>query len=114
MTIDDDDLILYYGEKVTPSDTVIFISLSGETACLVKAADLVKNNRAKIIVLTSNDTSPLYYTADFGLLSYKSPIKKLSTTLETASRFSLEMNARILSDSYIVYSELRSIKRLTH
>lgn len=109
--IDDDDLIVHFSKLMTSDDVAIFISQSGTTKCLLNAAEIASELDVQTVLLTCNSNSKLSKLAKHSLVSYKSPLKTLSTPIESASRFSLEMIARILIDSYIIYKDQKSIKR---
>ncbi|EKF51328.1 MurR/RpiR family transcriptional regulator [Lactococcus garvieae] len=109
--IDDDDLLLYFSKQSTSRDVILVISQSGETPSLVNAVRLAKSKGSKILLLSSGLGSTLEQISDLTMLSHESPLKKLEIeSVDTASRMSLQMNARILSDSYVVYRNMGKIK----
>ena len=108
--LQDDDLIIHFSQLTTPDDCIIIISQSGQTRCLIEAAKNAKKNETKIITLTASKASELPQLSDILLLSYKSPLKKILLPIESSSRFSIEMTARILSDSYIISTQGKSLK----
>lgn len=111
INIQDDDLIVHYSTQLKKDECAIYLSQSGETKCIIQGASNAFENNASIISITTNRSSRLSNFSDVTLLSYKSPLKKIMSPIESASRFSLEMTARILTDSYIIYCQGKSIKK---
>lgn len=109
--IDDDDLLLHFSKQSTSKDVILVISQSGETPSLVHAVNVAKIHGSKVLLLSSGLGSTLDRISDLSMLSHESSLKKLEIeSVDTASRMSLQMNARILSDSYVVYRNMGQIK----
>ena len=109
--IDDDDLLLHFSKQSTNKDVILIISQSGETPSLINAANLAKSKGTKLLLLSSGLGSSLDKLSDLSMISHESSLKKLEiASVDTASRMSLQMNARILSDSYVVYRNMGKIK----
>ncbi|GAF11637.1 LOW QUALITY PROTEIN: sialic acid utilization regulator, RpiR family [Bacillus sp. JCM 19046] len=66
----DSHTMLMNASLLGPADLVIAISNSGHTQDIIDAAALAKENKAKIMLLTNHESTPLSKLADFLLLSY--------------------------------------------
>jgi 6-phospho-3-hexuloisomerase len=91
----------FIGETITPilsdRDLIILISNQGTTKSTLLVAQISKNIKAKIIVLTSNDNAPLLKFAD---LSFILKIKKDHSNLAPLGTM-FEMSTLLFFDSLI-------------
>ncbi|KQL58743.1 MULTISPECIES: MurR/RpiR family transcriptional regulator [Bacillaceae] len=66
----DSHTMLMNASLLSSKDLVIAISNSGHTQDIIDAAALAKENKAKILLLTNHESTPLSKLADYLLLSY--------------------------------------------
>lgn len=97
----DPNIIKTMSTRLNKSDTVIFVSLNGETEELVIAAKNCYEKEITTILITANSDSTLADLAELSLIGFKSEIS-FFPDYEVRSRLPLSVIARILLDSYAI------------
>lgn len=97
----DPNIIKTISERLNKTDTVIFISLNGETEELVIAANNCYKKEISTILITANKDSRLVNLCELTLVGFKSEIS-FFPDYEVRSRLPLSVIARILLDSYAI------------
>lgn len=98
---DDPNIIQTLATDIRPGNLVIIISLNGETPELVEAARRISQNRAPILLITTNSTSSIGKYASLILCGFKSETTYLPA-YEVHSRLPLQVITRVLLDSYVI------------
>lgn len=97
----DPNIIKIMSQHLTKNDTVIFVSLNGETPELVDAARNCYKNEIGTISVTTNKESTLASLSELVLVGFKSEVS-FFPDYEVRSRLPLSVIARILLDSYVI------------
>ncbi|MGG5318706.1 MurR/RpiR family transcriptional regulator [Enterococcus sp. AZ072] len=97
----DPNIIKTMSTRLSKSDTVIFVSLNGETEELVVAAKNCYKEEITTILITANNDSRLTDLCELSLIGFKSEIS-FFPDYEVRSRLPLSVIARILLDSYAI------------
>ncbi|MBC1981526.1 MurR/RpiR family transcriptional regulator [Listeria welshimeri] len=97
----DPNIIKIMSQHLKKTDTVIFVSLNGETEELIDAAKNCYNKEIGTITITTNKESPLSMLSELVLVGFKSEIS-FFPDYEVRSRLPLSVIARILLDSYVI------------
>lgn len=97
----DPNIIKIMSQHLKRTDTVIFVSLNGETEELVDAAHNCYKKEIGTIVITTNRESTLANLCELVLLGFKSEIS-FFPDYEVRSRLPISVIARILLDSYVI------------
>ena len=98
---DDPNIIQTLATDIRPGNLVIIISLNGETPELVEAARRISQNRAPILLITTNGTSSIGKYASLILCGFKSETTYFPA-YEVHSRLPLQVITRVLLDSYVI------------
>ncbi|MHC5246939.1 MurR/RpiR family transcriptional regulator [Enterococcus sp. HY326] len=97
----DPEIIKNISKKIHHDDTVIFVSLNGETKELVTAAKNCYQNEIGTIAITASNSSSLMQYIDIPLVGYKAE-GSLFPDYEVRSRLPLSIIGRILLDAYAI------------
>ncbi len=97
----DPNIIKEISKRLSRDDTVIFISLNGETDELITAAQNCFAREISTILVTANADSSLMNLCELCLVGFKSEIS-FFPDFEVRSRLPLSVIGRILLDSYAI------------
>ncbi|MDO0920692.1 MULTISPECIES: MurR/RpiR family transcriptional regulator [unclassified Enterococcus] len=97
----DPNIITTISKRLRKEDTVIFVSLNGETEELVIAAQNCYDKEIGSLLITASKESRLLELVELSLISFKSEIS-FFPDYEVRSRLPLSVIARILLDSYAI------------
>lgn len=97
----DPNIIKTISNRLDKRDSVIFVSLNGETEELVIAAKNCYEKEITTILITANPDSTLADLAELSLIGFKSEIS-FFPDYEVRSRLPLSVIARILLDSFAI------------
>ena len=97
----DPEIIKSISRKLTKKDSVIFVSLNGETKELVTAAKNCYDAEIGSILVTANHSSTLKDYCEINLVGFKSE-GSYFPNYEVRSRLPLQIIARILLDAYVL------------
>ena len=97
----DPEIIKSISRKLTKKDSVIFVSLNGETKELVTAAKNCYDAEIGSILVTANHSSTLKDYCEINLVGFKSE-GSYFPDYEVQSRLPLQIIARILLDAYVL------------
>ncbi|MBE9907654.1 MurR/RpiR family transcriptional regulator [Enterococcus casseliflavus] len=97
----DPNIITTISKRLRKEDTVIFVSLNGETEELVIAAQNCYDKEIGSLLITASKESRLLELVELSLIGFKSEIS-FFPDYEVRSRLPLSVIARILLDSYAI------------
>lgn len=97
----DPNIITTISKRLRKEDTVIFVSLNGETEELVIAAQNCYDKEIGSLLITASKESRLLELVELSLIGFKSEIS-FFPDYEVRSRLPLSAIARILLDSYAI------------
>lgn len=97
----DPNIITTISKRLRKEDTVIFVSLNGETEKLVIAAQNCYDKEIGSLLITASKESRLLELVELSLIGFKSEIS-FFPDYEVRSRLPLSVIARILLDSYAI------------
>lgn len=97
----DPNIITTISKRLHKEDTVIFVSLNGETEELVIAAQNCYDKEIGSLLITASKESRLLELVELSLIGFKSEIS-FFPDYEFRSRLPLSVIARILLDSYAI------------
>ncbi|WP_430607258.1 hypothetical protein IGI92_002757 [Enterococcus sp. DIV2379] len=97
----DPNIITTISKRLRKEDTVIFVSLNGETEELVIAAQNCYDKEIGSLLITASKESRLLELVELSLIGFKSEIS-FFPDYEARSRLPLSVIARILLDSYAI------------
>ena len=98
---DDPNIIRSISKKIDKNGIVIFVSLNGETAELVEAANNCNQHSVRTITFTANSQGSLAKLSEISFVGYKSSFSYFPE-YEVRSRLPLQIMTRILLDSYAI------------
>ncbi|WP_288307170.1 MurR/RpiR family transcriptional regulator [uncultured Enterococcus sp.] len=97
----DPNIITTISKRLHKEDTVVFVSLNGETEELVIAAQNCYDKEIGSLLITASKESRLLELVELSLIGFKSEIS-FFPDYEVRSRLPLSVIARILLDSYAI------------
>lgn len=98
---DDPNIIRTISKRIRSDEVVILITLNGQTAEIVTAAQNLAANDITIITFTTDQQAPVVAYSDLVFLGYKSGLSYFPE-YEVRSRLPLQVMTRILTDAYAV------------
>lgn len=98
---DDPNIIRILAKKITKECAVIFITLNGETAELVEAAQTLEKNDVPKITFTTNGNSSIIPYSGVLFLGFQSETTYFPE-FEVSSRLPLNVMMRIFTDTYAI------------
>lgn len=102
---DDPKQIAYYSRFVNEKSLIIALSLSGANAEINQALRPAKQQKSKIVSLTTDAESELAQLSDIALIGYKSRLEVNFFDLDVHSRLPLFILERVLVDAYSIYKK---------
>lgn len=97
----DPNIITTITNRINKNDTIIYISLNGNTKELVESAQIAHQKNIFTIVITTNDNGDILKYSDLAIVGFKQD-KSYFPAFEVHSRLPLEVIGRILLDSYAI------------
>lgn len=111
MFICDPDIMRKKANKVTENDLIFIFSLNGNTQELLDVVQTASLTKCKVISCCCNQHSELFSFSDLYILGYRH--KHISITdFEVASRVSLFMISRIITDYLVSYINENSLDNI--
>ncbi|MBY5021070.1 MurR/RpiR family transcriptional regulator [Streptococcus suis] len=95
----DPNIIRLISQRLSNEDTVLFISLNGETLELIEAAQSCRTRSVPTILISANQTGTLSYYTEHKLFGFKSELSYFPD-FEVHSRLPLSVIAWLLLDIY--------------